>query len=294
MRLINDSATARAAVFGEDARLWCFGEGDVADRVDAGEVCFERPLMYGHPAVFCHAAGFDYFGCAVSGDAEEEVVGEFGVVVEHGDAACWVERSYAAVGDVGDAALGEGGEQSFGGVWRWRDGIGPGHHHRDLALAADAFLREVIVQEQSAFAGCGRALVRCGRDADDGSAFCEGWEEVAHLLGAGDGVEFVACFGEAGGGVHVVVCTEGDDEVVGVVGACVGGDAFCCGIDGGDCLLQEADAGLDEVAVGQADCVELGVAEHNVELGEAEYEGIALVDQGHVDLIGHCFGQSGA
>ena len=57
------------------------------------------------------------------------------------------------------------------------------------------------------------------------------------------------------------------------------------GVDGGDGLLQEAHAGLEDLAVGEAHGLERCATEHHVELGVAEDEGVALVDQRDLDLL---------
>ena len=57
------------------------------------------------------------------------------------------------------------------------------------------------------------------------------------------------------------------------------------GVDRRDRLLQEADAGLRDVAVRNAHGVHRRAAEHHVELRVAEDECLGLVDQRHVDLV---------
>ena len=76
---------------------------------------------------------------------------------------------------------------------------------------------------------------------------------IAHPHGALDAVELLTRFGEPGRPVHVVVGAERDDQHVGLVGAGVRGDGTGLGIDRGDRLLQEADAGLHVLAVRQPD-----------------------------------------
>ena len=50
-------------------------------------------------------------------DAEEEVIGHLAVVLEHGDAACPIERAHAVAGDELNATLDKGGEQRAGRIW---------------------------------------------------------------------------------------------------------------------------------------------------------------------------------
>ena len=107
---------------------------------------------------------------------------------------------------------------------------------------ADAPRGEVVVQHQRGFARRRRALERRRADADDGPALRERGKHLAQPLGAGNGVELVAAFGEARRGVEVVVGAERDDQEVGLVGSAVGGDAPRFGIDRGDRLLHKAHA----------------------------------------------------
>jgi hypothetical protein len=107
------------------------------------------------------------------------------------------------------------------------------------------------------------------------------------------GIELVVAIGEPRRGVEVVVGAERHDQEVSLVDAAVGGHAPRVGIDRGDRLLHEADTGLDEVAVREANRVERCPAEHHVELRVAEDERVALVDQGDVDVVAELFRQHG-
>ena len=69
---------------------------------------------------------------------------------------------------------------------------------------------------------------------------------------------------------------------------CIGGYPPPLGIDRGDRLLQEAHAGLGDVAVREADGLRCRPAEHHVELRVPEDERVVLVDQGDVDLVAQC------
>jgi hypothetical protein len=191
----------------------------------------------------------------------------------------------AAAGDERDVALGEGGDQRAGRVRRRRDRAPEGDHEGDLPVVTHAPRREVVVEQQRGLAGGRRALQRRRADADDRSALRERGQHTTQPLGAGDGVELVAPFRESRRGVEVVVGTECNHQDVGLIGAAVGGDASRHGIDLGDRFLQEAHAGLHEVAVREAHCVGRRPAEHQVELRVAEDERVALVDQGHSDVV---------
>jgi hypothetical protein len=80
-------------------------------------------------------------------------------------------------------------------------------------------------------------------------------QHVAQKLGAAYRVELVATLGEAGRRVEVVVGAEGHDEDLGVVNTAIGRHPSRFGVDGGDRLAQEADAGLVQFGVRQADLV---------------------------------------
>jgi hypothetical protein len=63
------------------------------------------------------------------------------------------------------------------------------------------------------------------------------------------------------------------------------------GVDRGDRLTQEADAGFDDVGIGQADVLERRPVEHHVELRVAEDEGVVLVDQLDAGVAAERLGQ---
>ena len=226
-------------------------------------------------------------------NAEEEVVGQLAAVVEHGDSASRVERGHAAPGDELDPALGEGRDQRARRLGRRGHRGRERDHDRDLAFAADAAGGQVLVEQQCGLAGRRRALERSAADADDRPAPGERRKQLGQPRGARYGVELVASIGEPGRRVQVVVGAERDDEVVGVVDAAVGGDAARIGIDRGDRLLQEAHPRLGELTVREADRIERRPPEHHVELGVAEDERVALVDQRHVDAVTERLRQDG-
>jgi hypothetical protein len=116
---------------------------------------------------------------------------------------------------------------------------------------------------------------------------------LAQPLGATHGVELVAPLGEPRRGVEVVIGAERHDQDVGLVNTAVGGHAPPFGIDRGDRLLQEAHAGLCDVAVCEADRVWPCPVEHHVELRVPEDERLVLVDQGHVDVVAERLRQHG-
>ena len=115
---------------------------------------------------------------------------------------------------------------------------------------------EVVVQQQRALARRRRALERRAADADDRVAAARSSGRTSRQpLGAGDRVELVAALGEPRRRVEVVVGAERDDQHVGLVDAGVGRHPPRLGVDRGDRLLQEAHAGLRDVAVRQPDGV---------------------------------------
>jgi hypothetical protein len=89
----------------------------------------------------------------------------------------------------------------------------------------------------------------------------------------------------------IVLGAQGQHQIISLKLALVRCDAAFRRINRGDGLLQHSHAGLGEVLVGQAHRMRLGMAEHHVELGEAENEMIALVDQCEFDGIAERFGQ---
>ena len=94
-----------------------------------------------------------------------------------------------------------------------------------------------------------------------------------------------AVFGQAGGGVHRVVGAQRDHERVRLVRGDVGRGAARLGVDRRDRLAQEAHARLDDLRVGQPHRLGARAAEHHIQLGEAEHERVALVDQRHLDVV---------
>ena len=71
----------------------------------------------------------------------------------------------------------------------------------------------------------------------------------------------------------------------------VGDDGAGGGVEGADGGLEEADAGFDQVAVEMADLGGGLAAEHDFQFGEAEDEGVALVDEDDVDGAAEGFGE---
>ncbi len=149
------------------------------------------------------------------------------------------------------------------------------------------------MEKQRGFAGGGWAFEGLAGDADDGRAAFEASDDVTQGEGSGDGVELVAAFDEAGSRGGVEVCAEGDDEEVGFEVAGVSNDGADGGVEGTDSGLEDADAGFDEVAVKMTDLGGGLMAEHHFEFGEAEDEGVGLVDEDDVDGVAEGFGEDG-
>ena len=93
--------------------------------------------------------------------------------------------------------------------------------------------------------------------------------------------------------MQIVIGAERDDEDVGLVDTAVSGHAPRVRIDRGNRLLQEAQPGLCDVTVLEADRVERRPAEHHVELRVSEDERVVLVDQGYVDVVAERLRQHG-
>ena len=116
-------------------------------------------------------------------------------------------------------------------------------------------------------------------------------EDVAQPLGAADGVELAPALREPGRCVEVVVGAEGDDEDVRLVDSSVGRHPPRLWIDRGDRLAHEADTGLGEVGIRQANLAWRLAPEHHVELRVAEDEGVVLVDQRDAGVAPERLGQ---
>ena len=157
--MIDGGDNARGA-FGEHARLCRSNTRHVTDRVHAGEARLEVLRIDGDPAILGHAARRDHVRDAMLRDTEEQVVGHLTLIVKNGNAARRVERAHEPIGNEGDAPLGEGGEQRFGGCRRRRDRDAERHDEADLAGVAHTACGEMVVQQQRGFARRGRALER--------------------------------------------------------------------------------------------------------------------------------------
>ena len=245
----------------------------------------ERRRVHRHVAVLGHAALDHDVRRTVLRHAEEQVERQLAAVVEDRDAAGRIQRGDAPAGDQRDVALVELGDQRGGRLGGRRHRRRERDDERDPAGVAHAALDERVVQQQRTFARCRRALERGAADADHRVALGEGRDDPGEPGRAGDGVELVAALGQPRGGVHVVVGAEGDDEHVGLVDARIGGHAPRLRVDRGDRLAQHAHARLGDVAVREADRVRRRATEHHVELGVAEDERVAAVDQRHVDVV---------
>ncbi len=146
-------------------------------------------------------------------------------------------------------------------------------------------MREVLVQEERSFEGRRRTLERLPKHGHEDTPAIEPGQRVAQTLGPGQRVVLVAAFLEAGRGRHVVVRAHGHDQDVGVVDAGVGGHAPRDRIDADDPLLAKLDAVLRDLATGNPHSVGRLAAEHHLELGVAEMEGVVAVEQRDADRV---------
>jgi hypothetical protein len=221
----------------------------------------------------------------VFGHAEEQPVRQLTPIVEDGDTPRGIQGRHPAVGEKPDPALGEGLDQRFGGIGRWRHRARERKDQGDLTVGANTPLAEVVVQHQHGLARGGRAFVGRAADADERRALGERGQHSAQMLGAGDRVVLVTVGDEARRGFEVIVSAQRHHDEVRVVGAGVGTHSAGNRVDRGDCLATATNARLDNAAVGQPDRLWRGVPEHHVELRVAEDERIALVDQGHLRAV---------
>ena len=151
------------------------------------------------------------------------------------------------------------------GVTRW------------MVLASLTPAREqVVVEHEGRLVWRRWALEESSEHGDDDVASAEGREKVTHPRRAGGGVELVAALLEARRRIRSQVRSEGHHQDVSFVLAPVRDHALALGIDGHDRFLAEHDARLVDIPVRQADLLHRPATEHDVELGEAEDEGVAL------------------
>ncbi len=191
-----------------------------------------------------------------------------------------------------NVALGEGVQQGARRLRRRRHRTGQGQDHIDPAGVADAARHQIVVQHQGAFVRRRRAFVRRAAHADQRPAAGELRQDMPQSLGAGDGIELRRS-GQAGRGVEVVFGAQCDHQYIGFEHAVIGGDAPRLGIYGGDSPLQEPHPRLGVMAVRHAHRLRRLVTEHDIQLGKAEDEMVALVDQRHIDTVSKGLGQPG-
>ena len=122
------------------------------------------------------------------------------------------------------------------------------------------------MEKQGGLARRRRALEGGATDADHGAPFGEARDEIPQSLRAGHGVKLVPALREPWRGLQVVVRAQRDNQNVGLVLATVRADPPPLRVDGGDRLVNEAHAGLGEVAVREADRLRRLSPEHQVEL----------------------------
>ena len=116
---------------------------------------------------------------------------------------------------------------------------------------------------------------------------------LGELRGAGDGVELVAPqLDEAGRERSVNVSAERHDQDVGVEHPDVGHDTLACGSMLVIVVCTNIHVRLVQLGVGRADLLQRLVAEQHVDLGEAEDEGVALVDEGQHHVVGQGVGEA--
>src|SRR5690349_16584891 len=80
--------------FGKEARLGNTGRGDVPNRPDVGELCLEQARIDRHEPLVHHACVLYDGGRAMLGNPQKQLVAELLAIVEHGHAACTVERGH--------------------------------------------------------------------------------------------------------------------------------------------------------------------------------------------------------
>ena len=155
-----------------------------------------------------------------------------------------------------------------------------------VAALAYAACDKPVVEQQDRLVWRGRALERDGEHGQHHPAAAERRQFVAQPLGACDRVVLEPSVGEAGCRGDVVVCTEGDDDDVGVVNSSIGDDVPRPWVNRKHPLLAELHARRADLAVRDPHLFRVLAPEEDLQLGEAEHEGVVLVEQSDLDLAG--------
>ena len=95
-----------------------------------------------------------------------------------------------------------------------------------------------------------RTFVRRAADADQGPAPGKFGQEITHLLGSADRIEF-RNVGESRRGGKIVLCSQGHHQIIGVERVLIGCDAAFDGIYRGNSLLQIRTPGLVKFLYGK-------------------------------------------
>ena len=227
------------------------------------------------------------------GDAQEKVVRQLAAVTEQGDVTLGVQTLHHDPAVEADPALVERLQDRGGRLRRRRDRHPQRQDEVDRGALDQPSALEELVHEKRRLAGRGRALERRPGDADHHAASLEPRDHVREGEGPGHGVELVAVLDQPGCQLGVQVGAQSHDEDVGVERPCRGGGAPRDGVDGRDCRLDHAHAGLHDVDVPVDDVRGGHPTEHDVELGEAEDEAVGLVDQHDVDVVAELLRQTG-
>ncbi len=152
---------------------------------------------------------------------------------------------------------------------------------------------KVIMEQQGCFAGCRRAFEGKSGHSDEDVSPGQFAEQAVCPFSTPEGIKLASSLRQAGGGCHIIVGTEGNDQHIRLMGAMVRGDPPADRIDGGDGFLAEPHAGHADAAVGVPDRSGGPVPEHHVELGITEKEMAVLIDQGQCEPVTHPFRQRG-
>ncbi len=141
------------------------------------------------------------------------------------------------------------------------------------------------MQQQGSFAGRRRALERSRGHTDDRAAVREARKHVAKAFRASDGVELVAAFDKPRRDGEIIVRTQRNDQIIGLILTLVRADGSRHRVDRRDRFLAKAHSGLRDVPVSDSHSVRLFTTEHHIEFRKAEHKRVVLVDQGQVELI---------
>ena len=224
---------------------------------------------------------------------EEQVVRQLAAIAEHRNVPVGVQRPHQPAGMPVDPPLLEGGENRLGRLRRRWDRHRQWHDQRHLGALPQPAILEEVVHQQGGLTRRGRAFERGRRHPDQDPAALEPVENLTQCESARHGVELVPTFEKSRRGLGVEIGAECNDEDVCFESLLIGAHHLCDRVDRRHFGADEAHARLHDIVEAVQDMRGVGVAEHDVQLREAEDESLTLVDQHDVDIVAELLGQQG-